>query len=78
MGNNLTCRAYRGLYIINWIYRYFTEDHFTRWIGKQCFNKEAPNYILHYLVVDIFAIFQLVCPVLSKLLSMRISSTTTT
>ncbi|KAG2303872.1 hypothetical protein Bca52824_032523 [Brassica carinata] len=25
--------AYRGLYIINWIYRYFTEDHFTRWIS---------------------------------------------
>ncbi|KAF3508021.1 hypothetical protein F2Q69_00008312 [Brassica cretica] len=25
--------AYRGLYIINWIYRYFTEDHFTRWIA---------------------------------------------
>eukprot|EP00268_Persea_americana_P052369 TRINITY_DN5859_c0_g1_i1.p1 TRINITY_DN5859_c0_g1~~TRINITY_DN5859_c0_g1_i1.p1 ORF type:complete len:216 (+),score=19.36 TRINITY_DN5859_c0_g1_i1:162-809(+) len=24
--------AYRGLYIINWIYRYFTEKHRIRWI----------------------------------------------
>lgn len=27
------CRAYRALYILNWIYRYFTELHFSRWIG---------------------------------------------
>ncbi|XP_057764246.1 ER lumen protein-retaining receptor A [Salvia miltiorrhiza] len=25
--------AYRAFYILNWIYRYFTEDHFTRWIA---------------------------------------------
>ncbi|KAJ4869225.1 ER lumen protein retaining receptor protein [Raphanus sativus] len=37
--------AYRGLYIVNWIYRYFTEDHFTTWIGSHSYNKEAPNYI---------------------------------
>uniref|UniRef100_A0A0D6QSA4 ER lumen protein-retaining receptor n=1 Tax=Araucaria cunninghamii TaxID=56994 RepID=A0A0D6QSA4_ARACU len=24
--------AYRGLYILNWIYRYFTEKHYFRWI----------------------------------------------
>ncbi|CAK9141435.1 unnamed protein product [Ilex paraguariensis] len=24
--------AYRALYILNWIYRYFTEPHFVRWI----------------------------------------------
>ncbi|XP_075523792.1 ER lumen protein-retaining receptor-like [Primulina tabacum] len=24
--------TYRGLYILNWIYRYFTEPHYTRWI----------------------------------------------
>ncbi|WVZ06910.1 hypothetical protein V8G54_020256, partial [Vigna mungo] len=24
--------AYRGLYILNWIYRYFTEPHFVHWI----------------------------------------------
>ncbi|EPS74562.1 hypothetical protein M569_00193, partial [Genlisea aurea] len=24
--------AYRALYILNWIYRYFTEAHFGRWI----------------------------------------------
>lgn len=28
------CRAYRAFYILNWIYRYFTEQRFTRWIGK--------------------------------------------
>ncbi|KAA3485669.1 ER lumen protein-retaining receptor isoform X1 [Gossypium australe] len=25
--------AYRALYIVNWIYRYFTEDHFVHWIS---------------------------------------------
>ncbi|XP_051128825.1 ER lumen protein-retaining receptor A isoform X4 [Andrographis paniculata] len=25
--------AYRALYILNWIYRYFTEEHFSRWIA---------------------------------------------
>ncbi|XP_039070946.1 ER lumen protein-retaining receptor-like [Hibiscus syriacus] len=24
--------AYRALYILNWIYRYFTEEHFVHWI----------------------------------------------
>ncbi|XP_058095499.1 ER lumen protein-retaining receptor A-like [Magnolia sinica] len=24
--------AYRALYILNWIYRYFTENHYIRWI----------------------------------------------
>ncbi|XP_042478575.1 ER lumen protein-retaining receptor A [Macadamia integrifolia] len=25
--------AYRGFYILNWIYRYFTELHFSRWLS---------------------------------------------
>ncbi|KAG2684969.1 hypothetical protein I3760_10G101800 [Carya illinoinensis] len=25
--------AYRAFYILNWIYRYFTETHFSRWIA---------------------------------------------
>ncbi|KAF7121354.1 hypothetical protein RHSIM_Rhsim13G0187500 [Rhododendron simsii] len=25
--------AYRAFYILNWIYRYFTEQHFSRWIA---------------------------------------------
>ncbi|XP_024319437.1 ER lumen protein-retaining receptor isoform X2 [Brachypodium distachyon] len=25
--------AYRALYILNWIYRYFTEPHFVHWIS---------------------------------------------
>ncbi|GAY33799.1 hypothetical protein CUMW_282200 [Citrus unshiu] len=24
--------AYRGLYILNWVYRYFTEPHYVHWI----------------------------------------------
>jgi hypothetical protein len=27
-------RAYRAFYILNWIYRYFTEHHQSRWIRK--------------------------------------------
>ncbi len=30
----LTRRLYRGLYILNWIYRYFTEPHYIQWIGE--------------------------------------------
>lgn len=25
--------SYRAFYILNWIYRYFTEDHFVHWLG---------------------------------------------
>jgi ER lumen protein retaining receptor len=25
-------RAYRGLYMINWLYRYLTETHYRQWI----------------------------------------------
>jgi len=25
--------AYRGLYIVNWVYRYFTEPHYRSWIA---------------------------------------------
>ncbi|CAI9782042.1 unnamed protein product [Fraxinus pennsylvanica] len=28
--------AYRAFYILNWVYRYFTEKHFSRWIS--CFS----------------------------------------
>ena len=26
------CRLYRGLYLLNWIYRYLTEPHYRQWI----------------------------------------------
>ena len=26
------CSAYRGLYILNWIYRFSTERHYRQWI----------------------------------------------
>lgn len=28
--------SYRGLYILNWIYRYFTEPHFVHYLGAFC------------------------------------------
>ncbi|CAI0426596.1 unnamed protein product [Linum tenue] len=28
--------AYRALYILNWIYRYFTEPHYVHWISMGC------------------------------------------
>lgn len=32
----MLCRSYRGLYILNWIYRYFTESHYRhQWAGEQ-------------------------------------------
>ena len=30
----LFCRAYRAFYILNWVYRYFTEGHQNRWIRE--------------------------------------------
>ena len=29
-----TCSAYRAFYLLNWIYRFFTEIHKIRWIRK--------------------------------------------
>jgi ER lumen protein retaining receptor len=30
------CRSYRGLYILNWIYRYMTESHYRhQWAGEE-------------------------------------------
>ena len=26
------CRTYRGLYILNWIYRFMTEPNYRQWI----------------------------------------------
>ncbi|RRT46941.1 hypothetical protein B296_00019145 [Ensete ventricosum] len=30
----LFLRAYRAFYILNWIYRFVTEDHYSAWICK--------------------------------------------
>ena len=27
------CRTYRFLYILNWVYRYFTDPNYESWIG---------------------------------------------
>lgn len=26
--------SYRGLYIVNWVYRFFTERHYRQWVGE--------------------------------------------
>ena len=31
---SLPCRAYRALYILNWIYKLLTEDNYRQWIGE--------------------------------------------
>lgn len=33
--------AYRALYILNWIYRYFTETHYQHWLGA------IPRVLIH-------------------------------
>lgn len=25
---------YRGMYILNWVYRWITEPHYSQWLGK--------------------------------------------
>ncbi len=30
------CRSYRAFYILNWIYKYFTEHQYRQWIGVSC------------------------------------------
>jgi len=49
------CRTYRGLYIVNWIYRYFTEPHYKQWLGERpradqaardrCGRRHAPAWL---------------------------------
>jgi hypothetical protein len=33
----ICCRAYRALYILNWVYRFFTEPHYVHWISMSPF-----------------------------------------
>ncbi|KAL9688185.1 hypothetical protein QQ045_032602 [Rhodiola kirilowii] len=43
--------AYRGLYILNWVYRYFTENHYVHWItGK---TTKSFTYQLELQMMDI-------------------------
>ena len=57
----LTCRAYRVLYIINWIYRYFTEDHFTRWIGNQHFHEKKITKLHSTDLFSLLPMFRHIC-----------------
>lgn len=71
------CRAYRAFYILNWIYRYFTEQHFSRWIGESQRAMLPGVFISAWGYPDFclyFVGFQLACLVSSKQLSMQISS----
>lgn len=78
------CRAYRAFYILNWIYRYFTETHFSRWICKlikikikNTFQHCCFKYIYSDFSIYFCFISQPVYLVSSKQLSMQISFTTT-
>jgi ER lumen protein retaining receptor len=45
------CRTYRGLYILNWIYRYMTEAGYRQWLGKcapQDLFKGEQHMALHH------------------------------
>ena len=54
---DLNCRAYRGLYIVNWIYRSFTEDNYRQWIGLlhvlSCFVFIATAHFHHACVLNL-------------------------
>ncbi|XP_022967323.1 ER lumen protein-retaining receptor-like isoform X1 [Cucurbita maxima] len=46
--------VYRALYIVNWIYRYFTETHFVHWISNLDFRACA-NATLRRLLLLLFS-----------------------
>lgn len=58
MLTNVVChvyRAYRALYILNWIYRYFTEKHFGRWICKLLQRIKIVNWYFYInVILDIY------------------------
>ena len=31
--------SYRGLYIVNWVYRFFTERHYRQWVGESVMTR---------------------------------------
>ncbi|KAK2982039.1 hypothetical protein RJ640_017390 [Escallonia rubra] len=43
-----TKKAYRALYILNWIYRYFTEQRFGRWICNRSLQCLVDTVFLFY------------------------------
>nr|GMD04448.1 ER lumen protein-retaining receptor A [Ipomoea batatas] len=71
--------AYRSFYILNWIYRYFTEPHFSRWICKYTSDSMVDEFCLtdDYFSDFSFSPLKLASLELSRLLYMQIFSTTT-
>lgn len=53
-----SCSGYRALYILNWIYRYFTQPHFVHWICIPslsvsvcvCVSVRACAYVCFWLI----------------------------
>lgn len=50
---NYLCSAYRALYILNWIYRYFTEPHYVHWTRMLLFLSHSHS-CTHILSVSLF------------------------
>ena len=45
MSRSTTSRGYRGLYLLNWIYRYFTEPLYRQWIGAQPIHQHTKTVV---------------------------------
>ncbi|XP_021606601.1 ER lumen protein-retaining receptor isoform X1 [Manihot esculenta] len=67
--------AYRALYILNWTYRYFTEEHYVHWISVSCFSlaslTPSPGVFLNFII---YLLLQLGYQELSRHYYMLISS----
>jgi hypothetical protein len=63
------CSAYRSLYILNWIYRYFTEPHYVHWISTTsmfcvvlfCFGFTIFKWYLISVIVNIISLDIRIC-----------------
>ncbi|KAL9431309.1 hypothetical protein AB3S75_026485 [Citrus x aurantiifolia] len=47
--------AYRGLYILNWVYRYFTEPHYVHWIQSLGLHKLS-NFVYFQTLGHVFGL----------------------
>ncbi|WRX08557.1 ER lumen protein retaining receptor - like 1 [Theobroma cacao] len=63
--------AYRGLYILNWIYRYFTEPHYVHWIRKS-FSLYRQGGDHGVTLANIISIFLVMLAVASHIISLSL------
>ncbi|KAJ6815546.1 ER lumen protein-retaining receptor [Iris pallida] len=53
--------AYRSFYILNWIYRYFTEPHYVHWISMEDLPFSRLYYLVHLSFFGIYILYFCVC-----------------